>query len=67
MDNLLKIKSIIEEVLKEGGDAQKFYDRQVKVAGPRIRRAMKEIKELAHAERLQVSRIKKEFSKKDEE
>ncbi len=43
----------------KGGDALKFYDKQNKIAGVRLRKAMGIIKGKAQEVRMEVSRIKK--------
>jgi len=39
------------------GDAIKFYDKGNKLAGRRLRRAMKHIRELGHKTRMEISQI----------
>lgn len=43
----------------KGGDAIKFYDKQNKIAGVRLRKAMKAIRDKAQEVRMEVSRLKK--------
>lgn len=55
MELFNEIKQLVEEVEK---DAIKFYERGNKSAGIRLRKAMQEIKGLAHNLRIEVNLIR---------
>ena len=55
MELFNEIKQIVDEAEK---DAIKFYERGNKTAGIRLRKAMQEIKGLAHNLRLEVNQIR---------
>lgn len=51
MEKLEQLKQIIADIEK---DFDKFYNKDVKAASPRIRKAMQEIKKLAQDIRVEV-------------
>jgi len=53
-----KFNDIKELVSSIEGDAEKFYDKGNKAAGTRLRKAMLELKDLAHGIRKEVTDLK---------
>lgn len=56
MSRYEELKALVES-LEE--DFDKFYNRQVKVAGTRVRKGMQELKKLAQDIRVEIQDIKK--------
>lgn len=57
MTKFQELKALVEEI-EASGDVTKFYEKNNKTAGTRLRKAMQEVKELANEVRKEVSELK---------
>lgn len=57
MTKFQELKALIEEI-EASGDAAKFYEKNNKTAGTRLRKTMQDVKELANEVRKEVSELK---------